>query len=92
MAPKVATGFGWPNSELPPPNALPALGAVDPKTLVPDVPAAGVAPNALPPPPKVEAPPPNAPNPVAGFGAPKAEVPVEVAVFEPNAPDSWMLC
>lgn len=81
MAPKVAAGFGWPKSELLPPKALPVLGAVDPKTLVPDVPAAGVPPNALPAPPKAEVPPPNAPNPVACLGAPKAEVPVEGVVF-----------
>ena len=82
MAPKVVADFGCPKSELPAPKALPVLGAVDPKTLVPDVPAAGVPPNAVPPPPNAEVPPPpKAPNPVAGLGAPKAEVPVEAAVF-----------
>lgn len=80
MAPKVVGGFGCPKSELPPPKAPPVLGAVDPKTLVPDVPAAGVPVNAPPPPPNAEVPPPNAPNPVGGLGAPKAEV-VEGAVF-----------
>lgn len=80
MAPKVVAGFGCPKSELPAPKALPVLGVVDPKTLVPDVPAE-VPPNVLPPPPNAEVPPPNAPNPVAGLGAPKAEVPVEAAVF-----------
>lgn len=80
MAPKPCAGFA-PKSELLPPKLVPVLGAVDPKALVLDVPT-GVPPNALPPPPNAEVPPPpNAPNPVVGFGAPKAEVPVEAAVF-----------
>jgi hypothetical protein len=83
LAKRAPEAAGCPNSGLPPPKALPVLGAVAPKASVRDVPAAKVPPFALPLPPNAEVPPPNELDPKAGLGVAKEKVLAveEVAVF-----------